>query len=377
MKRLKYFSLLLICFISAPLSTPVYPCTTFILRHQNHLYLGRNLDWISGTGLIMTNQKNLMKTALVDSSENPARWISKYGSLTFNQVGKELPFGGMNEAGLVVEHMSLEKTKYPPKDTRFAVQACQWIQYQLDNCATVEEVIESDRTIRITDAQSKFHFLICDRSGLTAVIEFLDGKMVCHTGSELPHEALANSTYDESLECVNNCKASGSYAPIEADRSIFNFASAAKMISSVDSSAMSSPVDYGFSILRTVSQGIGTKWSIVYDITEMKIYAKVFETPVIEGPNKIFRRTPGVASTKIIDFKEFSFDCRRPCRVLDLETEKEGLVNQYFEDYTTEVNKKFIVKAFTFYKGWWETENGLKEEEMDYLARYPDSFSCK
>ena len=33
----------------------------------------------------------------------PASWVSKYGSVTFNQYGRELPTGGMNEAGLVVE----------------------------------------------------------------------------------------------------------------------------------------------------------------------------------------------------------------------------------------------------------------------------------
>ncbi|MGE5498845.1 MAG: linear amide C-N hydrolase [Syntrophothermus sp.] len=377
MKRLKILLLILAVFILYPINTEIIPCTTFILRSQNHIYLGRNLDWISGTGLIMTNPKNLEKTALVDSKEKPAKWISRYGSLTFNQVGRELPFGGMNEAGLVVEHMSLEKTKYPDSDERCAIKACQWIQYQLDNCATVEEVIESDKSVRISDAASKFHFLICDRSGHTAAIEFLDGKMIYHTGRELAIEALANSTFSESMECINNYKKTGSNAQIESDRSLFNFATAAQMISQVDYPANQSPVNYSFNILKSVSQGIGTKWSIVYDITEMKVYIKVFETPVIAGPNKIFRKTPGESAIKEIEFGNFRFDCGQPCRVLDLETEKDGIVNQYFENYTTEVNKKFIVKAFTFYKGWWETENGLTEEEMDYLAKYPESFKCK
>lgn len=377
MFRLKTLSLILAGFLLNPVSTVILPCTTFILRSQNHLYLGRNLDWISGTGLIMTNSKNMVKTALVDSGEKPAKWISRYGSLTFNQVGRELPFGGMNEAGLVVEHMSLEKTKYPDRDERCAIKACQWIQYQLDNCATVEEVIESDKAIRITDAASKFHFLICDRSGHTAAIEFLDGKMVYYSGRELAIEALANSTFNESMQCINNYKKSGSYAQIESDRSLFNFATAAQMISQEDSLADHSPVSYGFNILKSVSQGIGTKWSIVYDITEMKVYVKVFETPVIAGPNKIFRKTPGESAIKIMEFGKFSFDCGQPCRVLDLETEKDGVVNPYFENYTTEVNKQFIVKAFTFYKGWWETENGLTDEQMDYLAKYPESFKCK
>lgn len=71
----------------------------------------------------MTNQRNVEKTALIDQKENPIKWISRYGSITFNQVGRDLPFGGMNETGLVVEHMSLPQTTYPTRDNRNSVQA--------------------------------------------------------------------------------------------------------------------------------------------------------------------------------------------------------------------------------------------------------------
>jgi choloylglycine hydrolase len=355
----------------------IFPCTTFVLRYKGHLYFGRNLDWISGTGLIMTNQRNLEKTALVDQSENPVKWVSKYGSLTFNQVGKELPFGGINEAGLVVEHMTLDKAIYPAKDQRNSIQACQWIQYQLDNCASISEVLESDKILRIVDATSKFHFLICDKSGNTAVIEFLDGRMVTHTGKNLEVEALANSTFDESIQCLKDYNKTHDQSQISVNGSLLNFTKAANMISHIDSIRNNSFVDYAFDILKAVSQGLFTKWSIVYDITEMKVYIKVFETPVIIGPNKIFRKTPGESKTKVIDLKDFKFDCSIPGKALDLELDKEGNVDQDFVNYTTELNKEFIVKAFTFYRDWNEGKGGLKEEEMDYLARYPESFSCK
>jgi len=31
-----------------------YPCTTFVLRQQDKIVFGRNLDWITGSGLLMT-----------------------------------------------------------------------------------------------------------------------------------------------------------------------------------------------------------------------------------------------------------------------------------------------------------------------------------
>jgi len=347
----------------------IYPCTTFIFRSGNHLYFGRNLDWISGTGLIVTNLRNLEKVALIDSIEKPMKWISKYGSVTFNQVGKDLPYGGINEAGLVVEHMSLDKTIYPSKDDRYAIGACQWIQFQLDNYSTVEEIIKSDEIIRIVDATSKFHFLVCDRFGHSAVIEFINGKMVYYSGKDLPNEALANSTYEESIQCFIN------HADIQTNRSLYNFSTAAQMISQGDSSFSNAPVDYAFRTLNSVSQGLGTKWSIVYDITEMKIYIKVFETPQIVGEQKIFLKQPGETKIKIVDVNDFNFDCTQLSRVLDLDYDAEGRMNDNFVYYTTGINKEFISKAFTFFQNW-GTEIVLNQEEIKYLAEYPQSFNC-
>lgn len=106
------------------------------MKNSNSLLLGHNLDWHIGIGLFITNQRNVEKTALMDPLENPAKWVSKFGSITFNQVGRDLPYGGMNEKGLAVEQMTLGQTEYPRKDSRQSISACQWIQYQLDISST-------------------------------------------------------------------------------------------------------------------------------------------------------------------------------------------------------------------------------------------------
>jgi choloylglycine hydrolase len=347
-----------------------YPCTTFILRQRNQLVFGRNLDWITGTGLVMMNPRNLEKVALVNPSEQPVKWISKFGSITFNQVGRDLPYGGINESGLVVEHMTLDKTVYPSKDHRSAIGACQWIQFQLDNYSTIEEVMSSDTLLRIVDAGSKFHYFICDRFGHAVTIEFLHGKMVCHTDKNLPVQVLANSTYEESLNCYKN------NGDTQSDRSLYNFCTAAQQTDHADTSADDSNIDYAFRTLKMVSQGIFTKWSIVYDITNMMIYFKVYETPTIVGEKKIFLKQPPYNPLmKIVDFKGVEFDCSKPAKVLDLDCNHEGIVNQYLANYTTDINKEFISKAFTFFKGW-GINIELKETEIDYLAKYPESFKC-
>jgi penicillin V acylase-like amidase (Ntn superfamily) len=360
---------LLVSILAIFTSSIAYPCTTFVLRTEKGIVFGRNLDWITGTGLVMTNSRNLEKVALVDPSERAIKWVSKFGSVTFNQVGRDLPYGGMNESGLIVEHMTLDETTYPSKDNRYAIGACQWIQFQLDNYSTIEEVINSDTLLRIVDATSKFHFLVSDRFGHVAAIEFLNGKMVCHTGKSLPVETLANSTYEKSIDCYNN------NGDIQADRSLYNFCTAVHQVQQYKSSNSDSTIVNAFHALSAVSQGLGTKWSIVYDVTNMRIYFKIFETPTIVGEQKIFLKNPGETVIKFVDFNDLDFTCKNAPKVLDLDFNHNGEVNQYFVDYSTNINKEFIAKAFTFFKAWGININ-LTEEEIDYLAKYPESFRC-
>jgi penicillin V acylase-like amidase (Ntn superfamily) len=102
-----------------------------------------------------------------------------YGSVTFNQCGREFPHGGMNEAGLVVELMWFDGTRYPPRDGRQAVSELSWIQYMLDTCATTAEVVDMAARVRIAGSVP-IHFLVADRSGASASIEFIDGKLASH-----------------------------------------------------------------------------------------------------------------------------------------------------------------------------------------------------
>ena len=351
------------------ISSIVYPCTTFVLHQGKNIVFGRNLDWITGSGFIMTNPRNINKRALVDSSEKAIEWSSKYGSMTFNQIGRELPYGGINETGLVVEHMTLEQTQYPTKDDRYAISANQWIQFQLDNYSTIEEVINSDTFLRIVDATSKYHFLICDKSGNVATIEFLDGKMVSHIQSSLPLPVLANSTYRSSFECYQT------KGNTDANRSLYNFSTAAHKIQENKMLSDESIVNDAFDILKSVSQGLSTKWSIVYDVTNMRIYFKIFETPIIAGEQKIFTKQPGQAEMKFIDFKNFDFNCSENIKVLNLNENLSGAVDNKFSNYSSQLNKEYISEAFTFFTNWGFSLD-ITPEQIENLANYPESFTC-
>ncbi len=370
MNVINHFKYTVICCTILLTISTVWPCTTFVLEQNERLVFGRNLDWVCGNGLLMTNQRNLCKTAMVDAAENPVTWVSKYGSVTFNQVGKELPYGGINEAGLVVEHATLDLTVYPVHDGRPAIGGLQWIQFQLDNYSTVAQVIASDSLVRIYDPQAHYHYMVCDSSGAAAVIEFVDGKRVVYYGADCPEKAMANSTYNESMRFYKDQQNQ------PGDPSVQHFAAAAKMTRRFQSATGDSAVAKAFTILNAVSQGLFTKWSIVYDITAMKIYFKVFETPTIVGEQKIFVRTTGEAKLKIIDINSMDFSCAYPGKALDLDYDGEGEMNANMVNFNTELNHSFIVKAFTFFTGW-GIPMGLSNADMRSLAAYPESFGCE
>ena len=94
-------------------------CTTFCLDHGGRLVFGRNHDWNVGDGLVIINKRDVTKTSILvalKQTNKALTWTSKFGSVTFNQSGREFPLGGINEAGLVVESMMLDDTYYSKSD---------------------------------------------------------------------------------------------------------------------------------------------------------------------------------------------------------------------------------------------------------------------
>src|SRR5689334_8938780 len=192
----------------------------------------------------------------------------------------------MNEKGLVIELMWLNDSRYPDKDERPSLSVLQWIQFQLDQASTVDEVIASDKKVRIFSTGTPQHYLVADRSGEVATVEFIEGKMTVHRQQTLPYPVLANSTYAASLDARNRKR--------NNDNSLQRFNIACKMVKAFEEQPANVPmVDYAFTVLDAVSQGDFTKWSIVYDIDNLQIHFKTASLP----------------KRKSLSFSAFAFDC--------------------------------------------------------------------
>lgn len=224
-----------------------FACATFMLKDKNALIVGHNVDFNSDymPGYIFVNKRGIAKTNFTLNDMNGKwdwtpriRWISKYGSVTFNPMVIELsPTAGINEAGLFIAEMSLTTTKYPTNPFLPNMIANQWIQYQLDNYRSVDEVLENiGKIVPRNDAPN--HYFISDKRGKCACIEYIKGNAVIFREKSMPVPLLCNSEYPYELKLLKKYRGFGGtrsvYSPIEGTDT--RFAQGAYMIEKYSSS---------------------------------------------------------------------------------------------------------------------------------------------
>src|SRR6266576_663223 len=305
MKKLAHLLCALLCLFL----NQTFACTTFCLVGKGEVLFGRNYDWTIGDALVLVNKRGVAKTATIIDSDNGAKWVSKSSSVTFNQYGRENPTGGMNEIGVVVEQMWLDETEYPKVDSRPAVGTQEWIQYVLDISATTAEAIKKAEGVRI-ESEVKVHYLISDKAGNAASVEFIKGLMVVHTGANLVTPALTNDTYDASLTFSKQTDV----ARATSNESLDRFVRAVKQTKDFDKKPLSEQqaVTFAFAVLSDVAQknrtDTFTQWSIVYDQKRGRIYFRTLQSPQI----------------KSVDTKAFDYSCGATVKMFDINAKDSG-----------------------------------------------------
>ncbi len=338
---------LILCIVSSMPTTDA--CSTLCLRHNGRIVFAKNYDWSFEDGLLLVNKRGAVRASDtgVKNHRVAARWISRFGSVTFNQYGRNFPTGGMNEAGLVIELMWADGSSYPRADSRPAVDCLEWIQYQLDTARTVGDVIANDAKVRI---QSKvpLHYLVADRDGAVATIEFIGGKLVTHSGKDLPVAALTNDLYADSLEFLGK----RNWIPQDAG-SKARFVRAAMRVKNFQSG---DPVAYAFESLADVHSAI-TQWSIVYEIDNGQIHFRTRTIPVI----------------RTLAIKSLDFSCATPVLVFDLKANTHGDIRANLQPYTKETNLKLIRSSFS------QTDFLARtpQIELQRIASLPEASTCE
>jgi choloylglycine hydrolase len=294
-------------------------------------------------------------------------WVSEYASVTLNGGGAEFPEGGMNEVGLVFEEMTLSATRYPVSEDRATFFMQVWIQYVLDTCATVAEVVASARNVSI-DGWS-WHFMAIDATGASAVIEFIDGEPVIRTGDSLPFPLLCNTAYSQELENLSEYEGFGgtkkvpdraSWTPDMGDT---RFSEGVVLLKGYDPAGTLSPVDYAFSMADSMTSPKSSLVQKVYDLKQRRMYF----------------RTRLARDVRWVDLNSFDLGCDSPRMVLSAHEDLDGGVNAAFKPYTDETGRAVLAKFFETFAE--DLKNLLGEgttlgEAIDRQIDHPKTTHC-
>jgi penicillin V acylase-like amidase (Ntn superfamily) len=319
-------------------------CSTFLLLKDNApLFIGHNLDESTENvpGAIYINKRGENKRRIshqelilgkkgVDSKVN---WTAKYGSVTFNIYGKDFPDGGMNEAGLYVQEMTLNGGKFATDSDLPCFFMTLWMQYILDSFTSVKEVVESLSSFTIDGWP--WHFFVSDAEGNNTCIDFVDGTPTFYTEKNMPYPVMTNYFHDEELKVLSEYQGFGGKIPIDftdmGDQDPMRptrFVHACQLIKDAPENP---DVTYAFKILYAMDRTSeyptgGRHWSYIIDIKENKIY---FET----------RKS---SNRKLFNIRGFNFTNTEPAKIIDLHTKLEGDVTGNFQSITKEQNDQII-----------------------------------
>ncbi len=116
-------------------------CTRVVYSGSNGMVAtGRSMDWKTDMhSNLWVFPRGMKRNG--ETGENSLEWTSRYGSVVTSAF-EIASTDGMNEKGLVANLLWLPETEYPVRDKNkpgLAITA--WVQYMLDNFATVEEAV--------------------------------------------------------------------------------------------------------------------------------------------------------------------------------------------------------------------------------------------
>ncbi|WHU49675.1 linear amide C-N hydrolase [Gordonia sp. L191] len=248
------------------------------------------------------------------------KWTAKYGSLTAG-VFDILSTDGVNEKGLAGHILWLAESEYgSPDESRPQLAMSVWLQFYLDNFASVGEAVawtqeNRPRVAPVVDptggSTPAVHLALDDASGDSAIFEYIDGAL--HIYHSLDYLVMTNSpSYDQQLELVKKFHGLGGDDPLPGTCSAQDRFARALYYVGVQPQPTSQVLAIGamLSIIRNAAQpsripdpgkpdASQTLWQVVVDLTNLRY---VFESTT--RPNTVW------VDLKDLDFSDGSGEAR-------------------------------------------------------------------
>ena len=301
----------------------VRACTRVVYQGNKDMVItGRTMDWKEDTrSNIWIFPRGMERNGEV--GKDPMRWKSKYGSVVTSAYDI-CSTDGMNEKGLVANLLWLAESSYPQwNGEKPALSIAAWVQYMLDNFATVSEAvseIEKNTFDVVSDMMpdgtrmATLHLSISDATGDNAIFEYIDGKLNIHHNRS--YQVMTNSpVFDQQLALDDYWKTIGGTTFLPGtNRAADRFVRASFYINAIPKTEDTrTALASVFSVIRNTSVPFGistpdqpnissTRWRTV---SEQKDKVYYFESTLY--PN-VFR----------VDFKDVDFSEKAPVRKLNL-----------------------------------------------------------
>lgn len=245
------------------LEEPAWACSLFAsYGDPDEILYGRNFDWNFSPALLffMDPPGGYASVSMVD-----IHYLGFGGDRAFGitdlplaeRVGlleaPYIPFDGMNEAGLVVGMAAVPPGDMEQDPAKETIDSVMVIRKILDQAATVDEAIEIIRSYNIDMGSTPIHYLISEKSGRSALIEFSKGDIIV-LPNEQPWQMATNFLMSETrTDPKYQC---GRYGAIEEKL--------------VDNEGKLRPRQ-AMTLLKEVSQS-STQWSVVYRVSSGEVW---------------------------------------------------------------------------------------------------------
>jgi choloylglycine hydrolase len=296
-------------------------CTRVLYESgTGNFIVGRTMDWYDDTGTdLWAFPRGMARDG--GAGQGSLKWTSKYGSVVAD-IYDAASADGMNEAGLAANILYLAEADYgDSKASRKPLLSVgAWVQYILDNNATVAEAVEAMKKEPFAIVAPALpggkaaagHVAIADITGDSAIFEYLRGKLVIH--HDRKHTVMTNSPpFDEQLAINTYWKDVGGLKMLPGThRASDRFARVSWNLTALPK--VSEPklaIATVFSVIRNISVPLGiadpekpniaaTLWRTVADTKARRYYYESAFSPVVFWVDiEKLRLTPGSKPAKL------------------------------------------------------------------------------
>lgn len=163
-----------------------WACSLFAALGGTDKFYGRNFDWVDSPALLLFNHptNGYASVSMVDLAYlGFGDRVNRLTELPIDQrqallAAPALPFDGMNERGLVVGMAAVPAGNMKLDPNKETIDSLQAMRKMLDQAGSVAEAVAVLERYNIDwGSGPALHYLIADRSGQAALVEFYQGKI--------------------------------------------------------------------------------------------------------------------------------------------------------------------------------------------------------